>query len=345
MGDMVKTISGFLMLTVSVSVISIYLNSRNQLKDKDARYKISLYVKCYVVFLVASMVLDGSTSDTYLEDVAFQLVWFSFVSMLAIIISTTAYLLKQYDLFISNIVAFFCYFGLGTMVLEIIVGRYDIVRNSSGVFFLSGFRSFGFRWIYFIVIFVFMGIILWLLLRFRSEHKKKWEMQVFYNAAFASLVAFVSLIAELILESREIFIPVFRLCLLINLIFLKRGLVILRRNEPELEDFADYMNIGKRIPVYITDALFKVIYTNEDARIYDSLYSVETVGHKIDEFMYIDKTEKDQLTEGSDSGQELELSAVYISSDRKVNLNIKRQNDTAGELLYNIITCYNVETI
>ncbi|MCR5108580.1 MAG: hypothetical protein K6B28_10515 [Lachnospiraceae bacterium] len=339
---MEKTLSiilNLVLVIISLAVIMMASEYEEKIKDEGAKNRLVIYSRCYIIAIINGILLDYASHGSIFQTITFQIQWFSFMVLLAVIVSTLAYVLELYDKLISYIVAFFCYFALGTMILELYLNNFKIIGNPTGVFFASGFAIYDLKWIYNIPIGLFIAVCIYLILRFGATHGKKSDKKLFMLSVASMIPAFIGLLTEIILEGKGIYYPVFKVVLIVNYCLLRYAIIYMGENRISIEDLSPYLNNENRVPVYITDADLKVIYMNEAADIIGEMYRDDVKGRRLDSFMYIDNEVYNGLSKGISYSEDIIVPATYISSDKKVQIEIKRIRDAAGELVYNIVTC------
>ncbi|MCR5733214.1 MAG: hypothetical protein K6G22_01285 [Lachnospiraceae bacterium] len=339
MGNIISIIINFILFICAILSIAVYLGAKPGIKDPEAIRRFRIFTGAYTSTLLATIVVNYAVSGSYFGIIAIQFLWFSFVALLASIVSTLAYLLDEYDRLISWIVSGFCYFGLVTAVLEIVFGKYEIVKNASGTFLNSTFASIHMEWVYLLIIMAFVSISVWLLARYHYHHKKKREKRLFRLAFTAMLICFFVLFLEIILENLSVYYPIFRLFMLPCFLLFCYALTISRNDKIVRQDYNMYLSESERDPVYITDSDMHIVFENEAADVLNSMYSDDAKRRSISGIMEFDEENTKRLVNDIRYDEDIKLNAIHITSDKRFLITVKRVMDTTGGLLCSILLC------
>ncbi|MCR4740109.1 MAG: hypothetical protein K5886_07600 [Lachnospiraceae bacterium] len=340
MDNILNITINFILFIFAILSVAVCIDTLQRLKDKEGCRRFRMLCTAYVCMLFGTIILFYSKNGSYTEIIAVQFLWFSFVALLASFISTLAYVLDGYDKTISVAVSCFCYFGLITMIIELVWGGYRIINAPTGVFFESTLSPYHMDILYIVPIAAFIVLTVKLLIGYHHNRKKKCEKRLFQITLISVIICFAGLLCEIILEHYLVYYPVFRLCLLPCLIILRNCLMISRSDRLVRDDYAEYLSDRLSIPVYITDSGLRIAFENEAAEVLASMCHEETIGMRIPGLFEIDTETEKRLADDILYDEDMNISATHRITGREYLITVKRVMDTAGGLLSSILLCY-----
>ncbi|MBR6470080.1 MAG: response regulator [Lachnospiraceae bacterium] len=329
-----------ILFAILLVTISVTYKDKNKSRDDEGSVRFLMLVNAYVVGLICYIII-------YLMDLNFGvlkyalyvIVWYSYVSVLACMITLAINIFDYKGLWIKKVTGLLCYYSLFTVLIELFFNKFKFDDNATGLEFQPYAIP---KFLYYALpMIVYYICIIYVMLDYRKNHTKVRQQHLFKLGIVAVVPSFIGLIAETVCHVFfDIRYPVFFMAMVVSVKLMSDMHLKSRSFRLYRDDFKEFLREDNTDAVFICDDELTVLYENKSASINSIMYRDSFAGKKLTDIFVIDPDVRRALF-SKDAREGLMVPAIYSVTDRKLVLSVEYIYDCCDEILCCIVTIPN----
>ncbi|MCR5356133.1 MAG: response regulator [Lachnospiraceae bacterium] len=329
-----------ILFAILLITISVTYKDKNTSRDDEGSVRFMMLVNAYAVGLICYIIIYlMGDSQSAIRYGLYIIVWFSYIAVLAAMITLSIYVFDYKGLWIRRITSLLIYYSMFAALVELFFNKFKFEGNMTGLEFTPYAISKFFY--YAIPIIVYNICMLFIMNDYHKNHSKIRERHLLKLGAGAIVPSFVGLIAESICHVfLDIRYPVFYIFMIISIKLMSDMHLHSRSSRLYRDDFKEFLRDDNTDAVFICDDEFTVLYENKAADINSVMYRDNYTGKKLTDIFVIDPDVRRALS-SKDAREGLMVPAIYTVTDRKLVLSVEYIYDICDEILCSIITIPN----
>lgn len=337
---MESVITNSIVCVCALVAVSFYLTYKEFKKNEAYAFRFMVMVLAYITscFCAVAKTITFSAFSGYYFHILSRV---SSIAIMYELILITAEYINVKNKISSIVVSFLCYYAIAICTVDIIQGKGKLMHSELGVYFFPADLTF--RIVYYVFATLYFIYLIAAIINSMRLKKKRRERRIDYYVLMAYLFTILGYSIEILMMnggkyylSNSVVFNIFVVA------FVRRMLIYERSIHFTEADFAEALSLKKTDVVFVLDDGMNVIYENKRAYVLSVLNKDEFIGRKIDDIFKIDKFAYEQLRNAPED-EDIAVNAVYNINGRNISLVAVNKYDVYSELLYSVVTVYNIE--